>query len=124
MAEHTLNDPLTGEEIKAIVVQRIKNALDKDSNLLNDIAYAGFWAGFEVKLSFVRSLAAPTLAWGTVERKVYVDGPLEPHESAVVGEYKTETPDVSRQEHDLAIPVIAQTPSGPERRKVRIERAK
>lgn len=122
MAEQTLNDPLCGEEIKAIILQRIKNSLDRDSNLLNDIAYAGFKAAFEINLSFVRSLAKPTLIWGNVEGKTETDGPTEESALVMSGEYKTEKPDIARQAHDLPVPVMAQTPSGLERRKVKIQK--
>jgi len=119
MAERTLNEQLSGDEIKTILLKQIEDRLDGDSTLLNDIAYAGFHAKFEIKLSFVRSLTKPTEVWGSAGT------PVEGGETVEVqGEFKTDQPDVARQEHNLPIPVLAQTPNGPERRRVRIERKK
>jgi len=125
MAEKTLNEPLTGSEIKQILLHQIDQRMNGDSNLLDDIAYAGFSATFEIKLSFVRSLTPPTLIWGSA--KVTPDPIAIPStepagDSVVSGDFKTDQPDLARQDHDLPIPVLAQTPSGVERRKVRIER--
>jgi len=119
--EKSLNEPLSGEEIKMILLQRIGEALDRDTTLYNDIAYAGFKANFECKISFVRSLTKPTIAWGVVEGGE--DGEDDGN-TAVIEEYSTDQPDVARQEHNMAIPVLSQGPAVPQRVKVRIEKSR
>lgn len=121
MAERTLNEELSGAEIKTIILRQIEDRLEGDSTLLDDIAYAGFSVSFTITISYVRSLTKPTEVWGNAS-----SGEMEGERTAIQmkGEYKTQQPDVARQEHNLEIPVLAQTPNGPERKKVRIERKK
>lgn len=122
MPEKTLNDPLSGAEIKIILLQEIKRRLDGDSTLLDDLAYGGFAAKFDIKVSFVRSLTPTTLIWGNAERTA--EGETEPAGATIlVADYTSPAPNVARQEHDLPVPVLVQTPSGPQRRKVHIEKA-
>lgn len=118
--DKTLNDPLSGEEIKEIILQRISAALDKNSTLTRDISYAGFGLKFAVEITFARSLTKNTIVWG--EEPIPAEQVTASAREA--GEYDANgSPNVVRQEHDLAIPVMVSTPNGPQRRKVRFSEA-
>lgn len=120
MPELTLRDPLSASEMKEIILQEISKRLDQDSTLLNDLTYSGFKARFQINLSYEKSLVKETLIWGSVEEGTVGSGKIE--EVVVASEYQSGSPNVERQEHDLAIPVMVSTPSGQERRRVKIER--
>ena len=121
MAELTLNDPLSGAEIKEIILNKIKQRLDGDCTLFDGLAYAGFSANWDIKVAFVRSLTPPTLVWGEVGQ--IPEGPTETAGATTIADtYNSPSPNVARQENDLPIPVMVQTPKGPERRRVRIEK--
>jgi hypothetical protein len=62
--EQVLNDPLAAEEIKAIIIQKIEAAMNKNGPLVDDLTYAGFRVKFEVKIEFIRSAVPSTLVWG------------------------------------------------------------
>ena len=122
--EKTLNEALSGSEIKEIILQEIGKRLNGDTTLENDLAYAGFAMQFDIKINFLRSLTKPTQVWGAggsfqepikPEDIVSATDILSSHTSA-------ESPDIERQDHDLPIPVMMQTPSGMERKKVHIGR--
>ena len=122
--ERTLNDPLSGAEIKEIIMQQIETSLNGDSTLLDDIAYAGFTVNFDIKISFLRSLTKPTQVWGVGGS---FDQPIKSEDisstAAIVAEHTSNpSPDLERQNHDLPIPVMVQTPAGMERQKVRLGR--
>lgn len=123
MAELTLRDPLSGAEIKEILLQEIANRLDGDSTLLDDLTYAGFKAKFDIRIGFVRSLTPESLIWGNSERNPEPETATEDAGSASIhDDYTSSAPNVERTEHNLPIPVMIQTPTGMERRKVQIER--
>ena len=126
MSERTLNEALSGAEIKEIILQEIGKRLDGDTTLENDLAYAGFTAQFNIKIAYTRSLTKPTEIWGSTEQKPapseIPDG-IEHKEIEIHDSHSSaESPDVERQNHDLPIPVMLQTPSGMERKKVHIGR--
>lgn len=121
MAERTLNDPLSGSEIKAILLQEIEKRLDGDTTLENDVAYAGFTAKFDIRITFLRSLTRPTEIWGGAELQTTVPGDQTETIAVTDSHTSAESPDVERQDHDLPIPVLMNTPSGMERRSVHIE---
>jgi hypothetical protein len=114
--EVSLNDPLSGAEIKAIILAEIGEAMDKNCTLVNDVAYAGFNVVFDVRIGFLRAPTKETLVWGGTKAG---EAPTDPVE-AVKGDYKTDSPNTARTEHDLATPVLVQTPDGPKRRKVKV----
>lgn len=117
----TLNDPVDGAELKKIILERISRALDKDSTLTNDVAYAGFWIKYNITVQYYRSKTLPTLIWGDVEEKV--DGEVEQDPAVeLVDSYVTDIPNQAREDHSLPVPVMVQTPSGAQRRKVHIEK--
>jgi len=121
MAEKTLNDPLADFEIKDIICAEIRKRLDGDCTLMGGQAYAGFTAKFDIKINYIRSLTPPTLVWGVLGTKA--EG--EPAgEIAVADTYTSGAPNVERQDHNLPIPVLVQTPTGPVRRRVHVEKAK
>jgi hypothetical protein len=124
MAERTLADPLSGQEIKAIILDEIEKRLNGDCTLGNDLAYAGFTAKFEIKVSFVRSLVKESLVWGNAAKAPDAEPVEAAGEAAITDAYTSQSPDVERQEHGLPIPVIVQTPTGPVRKRVQIERKK
>lgn len=125
MTERTLNEALSGAEIKEIILQEIGKRLDGDTTLENDIAYAGFSTQFDLKISFLRSLTKPTQVWGSAAQII---PPSEISEIVQGGELvsgshtSNPSPDIERQSHDLPIPVLMQTPTGMERKKVHIGR--
>jgi hypothetical protein len=124
MAERTLADPLSGQEIKAIILDEIEKRLNGDCTLGNDLAYAGFTAKFEIKVSFQRSLVKESLVWGNAAKAPDAEPVEAAGEAAITDAYTSQAPDVERQEHGLPIPVIIQTPTGPVRKRVQIERKK
>lgn len=113
--EQVMNDPLCGAERKMIIMARIADALDKDCTLVDDITYADFGFSFEIKIHSPRSPSADTLMWADGLKGAEVTG-------TVKGEYLNDQPNVARNEHDLPLPVMVQTPSGPQRRKVRFQK--
>jgi hypothetical protein len=117
--EKSLNEPLSGEEIKDVICQRIRQSLDKNSTLADDVAYPGFGVDFGITITFTRSPTSGTQAWGRF-------GEGEPGKDAdqIHGNYQTDHPDLARQDHDMEIPVMAQGPAGPVKKKVKIEKAK
>lgn len=116
MADRTLNDPLSGAEIKAILVARFSALLDNDSTLSDDIAYAGFRSDWLVNITFLRSETPGTMSWGTANEGT-VDG--ENEFESLTDAYTTDSPNAAREDHDLGLPVLIQTPAGAERRIVR-----
>lgn len=126
MAELTLADPLSGAEIKEILLQEIEKRLNGDSTLQNDLTYAGFRAKFDIRATFVRSNVKETLVWGEAEQPAPDGIETEPAgEAEIKGSYDSpDAPNLARTAHDLPVPVMISTPSGSERRKVQIERPK
>ena len=123
MAEKSLNDPLADFEIKQIILDEIKARLDKDCTLTGGQAYAGFIASFEVKITYTRSLTQPTLVWGAASHvpECVVETAAQ---TEIKDTYTSPPPNIARQDHDLPIPVMVQTPTGPQRRRVTIEKSK
>jgi hypothetical protein len=123
MAEKTTNDPLSGAEIKEIILREIEKRMNGDSTLNDDLAYAGFTAKFEVKVAYLRSLTKETLVWSSVSQDITAD--TEPAgETTVFDTYVAPAPNVARQQNNLPIPVLIQTPTGTQRKRVQIEKAK
>lgn len=121
--ERTLTDPLCGSEIKAILLNEIEKRLNGDSTLLDDLAYAGFTAKFDIKISFLRSLTQPTLIWGTAAADTGAES-APAGETAISGTYVSPAPNVARSENNLPIPVLVATPAGMVRKRVQIERVR
>jgi hypothetical protein len=119
--EQTLNDPLSGAEIKEIVMRKIAEALNRDCTLTDDITYPGFSLRFEARISFVRSSTPPTLVWGDVGGGLIVKGGPNTEAAVANGDYATDSPNTAREENSLPIPVMIQTPSGPKREKVKFQ---
>jgi hypothetical protein len=123
MAERTTNDPLSGAEIKEIILREIEKRMNGDSTLNDDLAYAGFTAKFEVKVGYVRSLTKETLVWGMAAE--LPSGAVEAAgETTIADTYVAPAPNVARQQNNLPIPVLIQTPTGTQRKRVQIEKAK
>ena len=124
--EKTLTDPLCGSEIKQIILDEISKRLDGDCTLGDDLAYAGFTAKFEIKVSYLRSLVKESLVWGGAAQSAPegVETEVEKERTVVADVYVSPAPNVARQEHQLPIPVLVQTPTGPVRKRVQIERVK
>lgn len=124
MSTTTLADPIDGAELKLMIIERVRRALDRDSTLANDIAYAGFRLDFEIKLVYKRATTATTLVWGgesggaepILPGEAVVDGGVD----RMVDKYETDSPNAAREEHDLPIPVMVKTATGVERRKVHV----
>jgi len=127
MPQNSLNDPLDGAEKKAIILKRISDALDRDCTLVNDIAHPGFSLTFTITLKYLRTVGADsTVVWG--ESKVGPQPTIADlvtqgvASEAITGTYETDSPNRAREDHDLGIPVMVQTPAGSERRKVKLPR--
>lgn len=110
----SLNDPIDGAELKAIILQRISAKLDQDCTLGDDIAYAGFALNFTVNLKFKRSKTADTLVWGDISEGEAADTPTAP----IADSYESDIPNQARDDHDLPIPIMVKTATGMERKKV------
>lgn len=120
--EQVLNDPLAAEEIKAITIAKIEDAFTRNQALIDDVTYAGFRVKFDIKFEFVRAAVPGTLVWG-VESHGEQTGEVAPLEAS--GEYASDpSPNKTREDNDLPLPVVVMTPSGPQRRRVRITNAK
>lgn len=120
--EQTLNDPLCGAEIKTIIIQKVADALERDCTLTDDVCYAGFTFKFESTLSFLRSPNPSTMVWADVAKgQKLLEG--TPSEQIDTG-YETDSPNRAREENELPIPVLIQTPAGPKREKVRFAKPK
>ncbi len=122
MAERTTNDPLSGAEIKEIILREIERRMNGDSTLNNDLAYGGFAATFSITVSYVRSLTKETLVWGGVTE--LPDAGQSDGETVIADTYVAPAPNVARQQNNLPIPVLIQTPTGVRRKRVQIEKAK
>lgn len=118
----TLNDPISGEELKEILIQRIRATLDRDVTLTNDITYAGFEFRFTADIRFKRSATRDTLAWGETKAGDLDDSdPDNPVISnPVTAEYETDSPNSARTEHNLPIPTMVNSLEGPRRERVHI----
>src|ERR1700755_2260234 len=92
------NDPIDGAELKSIILERISRALDRDSTLANDIAYAGFNLSFEIRLKFLRSKTAETLVWGAHTEAVDVKALAAAPEETVTDSYASDSPNTAREE--------------------------
>jgi hypothetical protein len=122
MRESILNDPLAAEEIKAITIAKIEDALSRNQALIDDVTYAGFRVQFEIKFEFINSATPGTLVWG-VEHKGEQTGQVLTVVEA--DKYQSDpSPNKTREENDLPLPVMVNTPSGPQKRRVRIKDAK
>ena len=120
--EQVLNDPLAAEEIKAIVIARIEDAFSRNQALIDDVTYPGFRVSFEIKFQFFNSLTAGTLVWG-VHQQGEKSGPVT--DIQVAAEYQSDpSPNRTREDNDLPLPVMVNTPTGPQKRRVRIQNAK
>lgn len=121
MREVSLNDPLSGDEIKAICIQKFADALDRDSTLTGDFTYPGFSLKFEATIGFVRASIAGTMVWqDTVVGEKPKDGSVA---DSVAGNYTApDSPNLAREENNLPMPVMINTPSGPKRQKVKYVR--
>ena len=126
--EKTLNEALSGSEIKEIILQEIGKRLDGDTTLENDLAYAGFSTNFDIKITYLRSMTKPTQIWGSAARIIppseIPDGVQHGESTIAASHVSNASPDIERQSHDLPIPVMLQTPSGMERKKVHIGRGR
>ena len=113
MSEKSLADPLCGSEIKQIILDEIEKRLNGDCTLGDDLAYAGFTAKFEIKVSYLRSLVKESLVWGGAQAAPADPATVELVQEHVVADvYISPAPNVARQEHQLPIPVMVQTPPG------------
>ena len=115
--ERSLNDPLTAAEMKEIILARIQKDLDANSFLSDDITYPAFGFSFEMNITF--PTGRKTLVWdrqGDISDK---------HEKVAVRvEYQApDSPNRAREENDLPLPVLVQTPSGTEKRRVKYQKA-
>lgn len=118
-----LNDPLNGAEIKQIVIAKVNEILNRDSTLIDDIAYAGFESDFEIRLRFKRASTKDTLAWGKVAEGSLESSADDPDDAPVEsvslhGTYETDSPGAARDEHGLPHPVLIPGPDGPRRERV------
>jgi len=125
MSERTLNEALGGDEKREIILQEIEKRLKGDCTLANDTAHGRFAFQFELKIQYTQP-KGETLVWGVGGSSQEPITPAEIGESTVIaGDYQSaSSPDVERQSHDLPIPVLVQTPNGPRREKVRIEKVR
>lgn len=114
--EKSLNDALTAAEIKEIVLARVSKALDANSLLHDDITYPAFGFSFEATLNFPPG--RKTLVWDR-QGDQSMD---HPHDSVSVQYQAPDSPNKAREENDLPLPVMVQTPSGPEKRRVHYQK--
>lgn len=120
MRETVLNDPLSGAEIREIVLQKVEDALKRDCTLVDDLTYPGFTLKFEATIAYQRATTAGTLVWHQSTTGKKPEG--ETDENLIEAAYQTDSPNRAREDHDLPMPVMVQTPSGPKRQKVKIDR--
>jgi hypothetical protein len=116
----SLNEPLTGAEIKQIIRQRIEAAMNKNCTLANDIAYAGFDIDFEMRIRFLRGSSESTLVWDQHRQGDFTG--FDGVEDKISGSFSVDMPDKARVEHEMEVPVLVETPTGPKRRTVRFQK--
>jgi hypothetical protein len=118
----SLNEPLTGLEIKQIIRQRLEAALNKNCTLANDIAYPGFEIDFEMRIKFLRAGTSSTLVWDQHKQGDTTFTGFDAIEDKISGSFACDAPDKARVEHELEVPVLVETPTGPKRRTVRFQK--
>ncbi len=111
MPQPTLNDPLDGTEFIDIVLTRIRRALEADSVIGKDTEHPRF--SFEIKIKFPAEHTKETLVWGS-------EGQVGADVVEITDSYASDSPNRTREDHNLPIPVMVQTPSGPEKRKIHV----
>lgn len=119
------NDPIDGAELKSIILKRIGDQMDRDCTLTNDVAYAGFRLEYNIKLKYLRSKTADTLIWGDTVVGVFNASPslgMELGGVELTDTYESDSPNTAREEHELPVPVMVQTPNGPEKRRIHVNR--
>jgi hypothetical protein len=125
VADQVVNDPLQGREIKDIILTRVSEALDKDCTLVDDMAYPGFALKFSIDVTYTRSTTVSTHAWGNAKvgeilQELVGDKPMkDATREEIKGFYYAESPNLAREDHDLAMPVVVKGPNGPERKFVK-----
>jgi hypothetical protein len=124
VTQKTINDPLSCAEIKRIILDQISAKLDANSCLHDDMAYAGFDVSYTLNIGFLRATVPTTLVWGLHQEGEPIEGSESLEVASVVGDFDTDSPNTARVEHDLPVPVEVKTPSGVEKRHVRLPNPK
>ncbi len=114
MPQPTLNDPLDSAEFIDVALARIRRAMEADSVIGKNVEHPRF--SWEFRAKFPAEHTKETLVWGQV------GAPFAPGEEVVeiTDTYSSDSPNRTREDHNLPIPVMVQTPSGPEKRKIHV----
>lgn len=110
----TCNDPINGDELKTILIKHINAALDRDSTLGNDVEYPGWEFSYSIQLKYSRAGNKDSLVWGGDkggEPIVPVEG-MVLNGAEVMGTYTSTSPNETREEFDLPIPISVPLPNG------------
>jgi len=120
--EQVLNDPITMAEAKFIALSKMEADMNKNSVLIDDLTCAGFSIEYEIRFKLWRSPTPSTLVWGSKE---VGDTLGAPEQETMNGEYSADiSPTKTRQDNDLPLPVLVNTPTGLQKKRVRISHEK
>ena len=121
MAIETANEPLSGSEIKEIMMKRFRELLDKDCTLHDDLQYPGFDFKLTAMIRFHRSHTTSTLVWTDQHEGEQIDGgDPETETDNLADTYTTDSPAEARDDHNLPHTVYVPGPNGPEKQKIMI----
>ena len=99
--------------------------MERNSTLIDDIAYAGFEINYEIFLKYKRSNTDGTLIWAK-EKDGDTDVEAEDEPLAAVAltdSYESDVPNQAREDHNLPIPVMIPGPQGPVKERIHISEA-
>lgn len=114
MPQPTLNDSIDGGEFKQIVLKRIGEAMDRDSVIGQDIEHPRF--RFKIEVQFPGAHVKETLVWGQEGATLTEEDNVQ----TVVDSFESISANQTREDHDMPVPVMIQTPNGPEKRRIHV----
>lgn len=105
--ERVLNLPLSGAELKSIMIQRFERILDRDCYLHEAATYNGFSFDLNCTMKFKdMNMGKETLIW---DRHKQGEVPADAETKVVAEKYDSgDSPNKTRLEHELEIPVQVQ----------------
>lgn len=118
--ETALNLPLSGREKKDIILQRFSDRLDRDCTLMDSMCHNAFSFKLSCEIQLFDMVSTQTLVW---DQATIGDTSNPPAETATVTEeYKSESPNVARMEHNLDLPI--ETTDGKGQKRVKFKKVK
>lgn len=104
MAEHAVNLPLSGGEIREIVLGRLEQRISQNSYLSDPSAYAGFEFKATIEFKLHGMSNGKTLVWDEGKGGDITAGD-EVTMTTVAEQHVSEAPNIERQHHELPMTV-------------------